>query len=115
MKESDFQKGVFTWNSRQQSGRDSFSHFPGHQSMKVAVLGGGISGLAASHYLLKYGGPSIEKIILIEASERVGGWIHTKRFEDGVIHEVGPKSVRSAGVNGLNSLLLVSYPELFRI
>ena len=36
--------------------------------MNVTILGGGISGLAAAHYLLKK--PNINRIIVIEASNR---------------------------------------------
>lgn len=76
--------------------------------MKVAVLGGGISGLSSAYYLLKSGAEKLSQVILIEASNRVGGWIDTKRFDDGVIFELGPKSVRPVGMNGMNSLALVN-------
>lgn len=76
--------------------------------MKVAVLGGGISGLSCAYYLLKHGAEKLSQVLLVEASNRVGGWIDTKRFDDGVIFELGPKSIRPVGINGKNTLLLVS-------
>lgn len=75
--------------------------------MKVAVLGGGISGLSCAYYLLKYGADKLSQVILVEASKRVGGWIDTRKFDDGVIFEVGPKSIRPFGIVGMNTLSLV--------
>lgn len=43
---------------------------------RVAVVGGGISGLAAAHRLRALLGPAAE-IVLIEGSRRVGGALHT--------------------------------------
>ena len=38
---------------------------------------------------------------------RLGGWIDTTRFLDGIIHEHGPRTVRPAGPQGANTLELV--------
>jgi len=70
-----------------------------------AVIGGGISGLAAAHYLSKLANAA--KITLFESSSRLGGWIQTTRFEDGGRHEHGPRTVRPAGEQGANTLRLV--------
>ena len=77
----------------------------------IVILGGGISGLSCAYYLHKLVGPLIapRKIIVIEGSKHLGGWIKTKAFDDGVIHEIGPKSIRCMGAAGFNTLSLVSY------
>ena len=64
--------------------------------MSYTVLGGGISGLATAFYLRKL--PSTNRVVLLEASNRVGGWIQTTRNDDGVIYEHGPRTVRPAGI-----------------
>ncbi len=60
---------------------------------RIAVLGGGISGLSAAHYLLRQAeeqGMRIE-LTLIEAADRLGGRLHTKKRGDCLI-EKGPDS-----------------------
>ena len=52
--------------------------------MTVVILGAGIGGLSTAYYLLK---KQAQKIILLEASNRVGGWIRSDHFESGVILE----------------------------
>lgn len=54
---------------------------------RVAVLGGGITGLAAAHRARELGAD----VVLLEASERVGGVIATER-RDGWVLELGPDS-----------------------
>lgn len=60
------------------------------RAKRIVVVGGGISGLAAAHRLLELG---LEKtqVTLIEASERLGGTIETRR-RDGFLLERGPDS-----------------------
>lgn len=55
---------------------------------RFAVVGGGITGLAAAYQLRASLGPSAE-IILLEASNRVGGKIETERV-GGLLLELGP-------------------------
>ncbi|XP_070551894.1 protoporphyrinogen oxidase-like [Ptychodera flava] len=74
----------------------------------VVVLGGGISGLASAYYLAKSSAARFQKIILLEASSRLGGWVNTTVNEDGGVFEHGPRSMRPAGVVGRNSLELIS-------
>src|SRR4051812_30908999 len=59
---------------------------------RVAIVGGGISGLSAAFYLesLKRSGAQIE-YTLFEASSRLGGVIRTERSDDFLI-EAGPDS-----------------------
>ncbi len=59
---------------------------------RIAVLGGGISGLAAAYGLARAreGGAGIEEF-LIEANDRLGGVLRTERVE-GFVVEAGPDS-----------------------
>ena len=45
--------------------------------MTLCVVGGGVAGLSAAHYALKT--PGVRRIVLLEAAERLGGWIDTVR------------------------------------
>ncbi|KAL8596599.1 hypothetical protein ACOMHN_034970 [Nucella lapillus] len=71
----------------------------------VVVVGGGVSGLAATYYLQKLGA-RVGKIILLEGSRRTGGWMHSERHSDGGLFEFGPRSLRPAGRSGKNTLRL---------
>uniref|UniRef100_A0A6I8NWI1 Amine oxidase domain-containing protein n=1 Tax=Ornithorhynchus anatinus TaxID=9258 RepID=A0A6I8NWI1_ORNAN len=71
----------------------------------VVVLGGGISGLAACYHLSRV--PRPPKVVLVEGSERLGGWIRSVRGEDGAVFELGPRGVRPAGAAGARTLLMV--------
>ncbi|XP_069797248.1 protoporphyrinogen oxidase [Narcine bancroftii] len=72
----------------------------------VIVIGAGISGLAAALHLTR--AAANPKVILLEATDRVGGWLQTSRTEEGAIFEHGPRGVRPAGAVGNNTLRLVS-------
>jgi len=65
-----------------------------------------VAGLAAAHYALKSSAWS--RIVVVESSSRLGGWVSTTRHADGVLYEKGPRTVRPAGVAGANTLALVS-------
>ncbi|XP_026149388.1 protoporphyrinogen oxidase isoform X2 [Mastacembelus armatus] len=65
----------------------------------IAVLGGGIGGLAASYYLCK----SLQ-VIVLESSSRFGGWLWSTRRSDGAVFEHGPRGIRPAGAVGHNTL-----------
>lgn len=56
---------------------------------RIAVIGGGISGLAAAHRCVSQ--HDAATVCLFEASERLGGIIHTQR-KDGFLLELGPDS-----------------------
>ena len=45
--------------------------------MTLCIVGGGVAGLAAAHYALK--NPTFKRIVLLESSERLGGWVKTIR------------------------------------
>lgn len=73
--------------------------------MRIAVVGGGISGLTVSFYLRKLLGPALKRLTLIEESENVGGWVRSVRVGTPVqpdgdkpfLFELGPASVRGGG------------------
>lgn len=71
-----------------------------------AILGGGISGLTAAYRLAQIH-PAPKRIVLLEGSSRLGGWITTTRNSDGVIYECGPRTMRPAGDSGMACLNLV--------
>ena len=73
--------------------------------MTLCIVGGGVAGLAAAHYALKV--PGYKRIVLLEAGDRLGGWIRTVRGEDGVLFEKGPRTIRPAGPQGAKTLALV--------
>uniref|UniRef100_A0A8C4WX08 Protoporphyrinogen oxidase n=1 Tax=Eptatretus burgeri TaxID=7764 RepID=A0A8C4WX08_EPTBU len=72
----------------------------------IAVLGGGITGLSASYYLSRVKA-GIKKVVLVEASGRLGGWLHSLRLDSGAVFELGPRALRPAGNAGANALNLV--------
>ncbi|XP_053331056.1 protoporphyrinogen oxidase [Spea bombifrons] len=72
----------------------------------VVVAGGGISGLTACYHLVK--DAVVSKVILLEGSSRLGGWMRSTRTDDGAIFEHGPRGIRPAGVVGRNTLCMVS-------
>jgi oxygen-dependent protoporphyrinogen oxidase len=63
---------------------------------RVAVIGGGITGLAAAHRLVErsHAGAGPIDVRLFEGSDRVGGVIRTER-SDGLVLEAGPDSFLS--------------------
>ena len=67
---------------------------------KIAVLGGGLSGLATA-YFLKKRFPDAD-LRIFEKAARAGGLIET-RSEDGCQYELGPRGLRSTG--GASALL----------
>lgn len=69
------------------------------RAKRIAIVGGGISGLAAAHRLIELCDNSVE-ITLLEASARLGGTIHTEH-RDGFLLERGPDSFISEKPEGL--------------
>ena len=77
--------------------------------MKITILGGGISGLAAAHYITKHpNAAKVSKIVILESCNRLGGWIESTRNSDGVTYEHGPRTIRPVGHQGANTLALIS-------
>lgn len=75
----------------------------------TVILGGGISGLSAAYYAIN--DARLSSIILLEASNRVGGWIRSRRFPSGATFEQGPRTVRIES-GGHNTLKLVEDLQL---
>lgn len=72
----------------------------------VAVVGGGISGLAACYHLVR--SPHPPKVLLLEAGARLGGWLQSTRAADGAVFEHGPRGIRPGGAAGTDTLHMVS-------
>ncbi|KAL4229963.1 hypothetical protein ACF0H5_010354 [Mactra antiquata] len=70
----------------------------------AVVIGGGISGLSSAYYLQKTS--HFSKILVLESSNRLGGWMKTVTTPQSAKLEMGPRSVRPVGLAGLNTLLL---------
>lgn len=78
------------------------------ESPSIAVLGGGITGLATAYFLSR--DLPNAKITLFEASSRLGGWLHSRSVDVGsgsVIFEQGPRNLRPTMPNGFLTLDLV--------
>lgn len=98
----------------------------------VTVLGGGISGLSAAYYLARFS-PETTKVVLVEGSHRVGGWIRSQHVAPGhypsasaakqhleqtpgsldsqLLFEAGPRSLRPVGAAGAVVLEMVREPS----
>ncbi|KAH8676845.1 hypothetical protein BGZ60DRAFT_483701 [Tricladium varicosporioides] len=76
----------------------------------IAILGGGVTGLASAYYLARE--LPNTNITIYEGSGRVGGWLRSKRFDvkgGQILFEQGPRTLRPEGsVAGLTTLELVS-------
>eukprot|EP00946_MAST-07B_sp_MAST-7B-sp1_P000788 g788.t1 len=73
---------------------------------RVAVLGGGISGLSLSWYLrVAAAAGSHTELVLVEGSDRVGGWIKSD-VDSGHVFERGPRGFRPSGT-GVQALRLI--------
>ncbi|CAN0378505.1 unnamed protein product [Lampetra fluviatilis] len=73
----------------------------------IAVIGGGISGLASAYYAVR-AGSVVKKVVLLEAGPSLGGWVRSSRSPHGAVSELGPRSVRPNGLVGGNTLRLLS-------
>ncbi|KAL8678472.1 MAG: hypothetical protein Q9186_005176 [Xanthomendoza sp. 1 TL-2023] len=74
----------------------------------IAVLGGGITGLASAYYLAQRLPDA--QITLFEGSSRLGGWLHSKQIDVGngnVVFEQGPRTLRPSRPNGWVTLDLI--------
>lgn len=70
------------------AGRPSVARANQHQTVDVAVVGGGLSGLAAARALVQAG----RSVVVLEASDRVGGRVRNG-FVSGAVCELGAQWV----------------------
>ena len=77
-------------------------------SKSIAIVGGGIAGLAAAHRLAKLSNNTCN-ITIFESANRLGGWIQSTISNEGGILESGPRSVRPVGLSGRAALNLVRF------
>lgn len=80
---------------------------PTTNAPSIAVLGGGITGLATAYFLTQQ--VPRAKITLYEAGDRIGGWLESRRVEvegGSVLFEKGPRTLRPAQ-NGVLAARLV--------
>lgn len=88
----------------------------------VAIIGGGVAGLTAAHYLAQ-DLPPRSKIVLYEADSRVGGWIRSERVpvdvggvKTEVLFERGPRMMSTRKGSDYDRLVmfdLVSFSLFF--
>ncbi|XP_031829050.2 protoporphyrinogen oxidase [Nomia melanderi] len=69
----------------------------------TAILGAGISGLSAAYYALR--NTKMVPIVIYEATNRVGGWLHSIKLADGTIFEQGPRTMRNTNDKNSNTTL----------
>ena len=93
---------------RQQSTLSTGALNPELDGKDIAVLGGGITGLASAFYLSE--ALPNAKVTLYEGSSRLGGWLHSTSIDVGngnVVFEQGPRTLRPNVPNGIVTLDLV--------
>ena len=73
---------------------------------RVAILGGGISGLSAAFNLARCTTPV--EVTVYEASSKVGGWMESTTTAGGGLFELGPRSLRTAGASARVAMEMVS-------
>ncbi|KAE8449369.1 hypothetical protein EG329_008270 [Mollisiaceae sp. DMI_Dod_QoI] len=65
------------------------------QGTRIAIIGGGITGLAAAHYITRE--LKNAKVIIYEAGDRLGGWLQTEFVDVAngkILLEKGPRTIR---------------------
>lgn len=79
---------------------------------QIAVLGGGISGLASAHFVAKEFPNS--NITVFESAKEAGGWLRSRRTAvpgGDVVFEYGPRTLRP----GLSSVATVQLVSMYNI
>lgn len=80
------------------------------RNYRVAILGGGITGLTSAWQLSR--DPRCESVTILEKANRLGGWIDSERVPVNggeVLFEYGPRTLRSAVPTSLPLLYLVCF------
>jgi len=81
---------------------------PQKPATKIAILGGGITGLASAHYLTRLL-PHAE-VTIYEGGDRLGGWLRSKHVQvkgGNVVFEQGPRTLRPHSPTGMVTLEMV--------
>ncbi|XP_076458069.1 spermine oxidase-like [Babylonia areolata] len=65
-------------------------------SVRVVVVGAGVSGLSTAHHLLEAG---FSNVTLLEASNRVGGRVRSVEVSEGVVVELGATCIHGASAD----------------
>jgi oxygen-dependent protoporphyrinogen oxidase len=79
----------------------------------IAILGGGITGLSAAHYLTRE--LPNARITIYDGSDRLGGWLESKSINVGngkVVFESGPRTLRPNTAAGLATVEMVSVTRI---
>lgn len=87
---------------------------PREGEISIAVLGGGVSGLASAHYLTRE--LPHAKITIYEESDRLGGWLNSRQVnvkQGDIVFEQGPRSLRPNTPASLVTLDMVRWNALF--
>lgn len=82
------------------------------ERQNIAILGGGITGLATAHYLTKT--LRNANITVYEANPRLGGWLQSQRVEvpgGSVLFEQGPRTIRQANSSLVTTHLVALLPR----
>lgn len=98
---------------RQSQHQNHGSAKPEDAITNVAVVGGGISGLASAYFLSRRL-PRV-KITLFERSSRLGGWLHSEKVDvtnGKILFEQGPRSIRPNTLGAKVTLGLVRTRQL---
>ncbi len=87
------------------------------QPKSITILGAGLTGLVSA-YQLSRALPSTSRITLVDSTNRLGGWVRSKRHavrlrndkgevvvEGEVVCEQGPRSIRPKGSPGAAGML----------
>ncbi|CAK9302411.1 unnamed protein product [Gordionus sp. m RMFG-2023] len=74
----------------------------------IVILGGGISGLSSAYYLLK---STNAKVTIIEKSKSIGGWIKSHQYDNNIVLERGPRTIRAYGFAAKSTLNLKCIPQ----
>lgn len=80
---------------------------------EIAILGGGISGLASAHFVSKEFPKS--KITIFESRKEVGGWIKSSKIKvpgGDIVFEHGPRTLRPTPTSALATLQLIQDLDL---
>ena len=74
----------------------------------IAILGGGITGLSAAHYITRE--LPAAKVTIYEASDRLGGWLQSQSVNVGngdIVFESGPRTLRPHTPAGMATVEMV--------